>query len=202
MKLMNRGMLLAILAIALILAAACASQKEPTPASVAEEPAAESPADSDAGAPADAESAPGLRTFVVATDESSASYIVDEEFLPDMLSKYGIEAGRVDTVGTTPAVEGQLELNLDDLTAPLGDNAFRVDLSQLTSDQALRDEWVQARGPQFSQYPTAEFVATGVQNAPQEYVEGQPAEFQLAGDLHDPRHHPARDIQRCGHPGR
>lgn len=184
MRFVPRVVVFGMFCLALILAAGCAASEEPTPTAVATaaaEPAAE--AETDAVAEVEEGSESGIRTFVVDTSQSSASYIVDEEFLPEMLSKYGIAAGRTDTVGTTPAVEGQLELNLDDTNAPLGDNAFQVDLSQLTSDQRLRDEWVQESGPQFSEYPMAEFVATGVENAPDSYDEGQQAEFQLVGDL-------------------
>jgi polyisoprenoid-binding protein YceI len=175
-----RTTMLAILIGSLSLFAACGAPPEPTP-TVTEETAPEE-------APSEQESSPdteanGLRTFVVDTEQSSATYIVDEEFLPDMLSKYGIEAGRQNTIGTSPEVTGRLELNLDDLSSPLGVNEFQVDLTQLESDQNLRDQWLQNRGPQFSQFPTATFVATGVQNAPESYTEGELAEFQLNGDL-------------------
>lgn len=192
MKKSIRLVLYAVLMAALLIVSACGSQAEPASTSVPDEPTTESTGAADAEAETASEveteavdeaPASGARTFVIQTEESSASYIVDEEFLPEMLSKYGIGAGRVDTVGTTPGVEGRLTLNLDDLAAPLGDNEFRVDLSQLSSDQSLRDEWLQQRGPQFAQYPSAEFVATGVENAPAQYTEGEEVNFQLVGEL-------------------
>lgn len=125
----------------------------------------------------------GVRTFVVLPEQSSASYIVDEEFLPDMLSKYGINVGRQDTIGVTRAIEGQIELNLDDLTAALGDNRFSADLSKLESDQALRDRWIRENGPQFNEYPEALFVAAAIEGAPASYSEGQEVTFRLLGDL-------------------
>ncbi len=125
----------------------------------------------------------GLRTFVIVPAESQASYLVDEEFLENALSKLGIEAGAKDVVGTTAQVSGQLQLNLDDLTAVLGENAFAVDLSQLTSDQDRRDKWIRENGPTFNRFPVAAFTATAVSGLPDSYEEGQELQFQVSGDL-------------------
>lgn len=116
-------------------------------------------------------------------EESQASYLVDEEFLENALSKLGIEAGQNDVVGTTPEVSGQLQLNLDDLSAVLGENEFAVDLSQLTSDQDRRDNWIRENGPTFDRFPMATFTATAVSGLPDNYDEGQEIQFQVSGDL-------------------
>jgi polyisoprenoid-binding protein YceI len=128
-------------------------------------------------------SASGLRTFVIVPAESRASYLVDEEFLENALSKLGIEAGEKDVVGTTAEVSGQVQLNLDDLTAVLGENAFAVDLSQLSSDQNRRDKWIRENGPNFDRFPMATFTATAVSGLPDSYEEGQEIQFQVSGDL-------------------
>ena len=99
---------------------ACSGQSA---APVAEAPAAEAPA-AEAPVAASGETA-GLRTFVVVPAESSAAYLVDEEFLGGALDKLGIPAGLVDVVGKTQEIEGQLQLNLSDLAAPLGENTLR-----------------------------------------------------------------------------
>lgn len=125
----------------------------------------------------------GLRTFVIVPEESQASYLVDEEFLENALSKLGIEAGQKDVVGTTPEVSGQLQLNLEDLSAVLGENEFAVDLSQLTSDQDRRDNWIRENGPTFDRFPMATFTATAVSGLPDNYDEGQEIQFQVSGDL-------------------
>jgi polyisoprenoid-binding protein YceI len=168
---------LAVMALALSVLAGCSAPPAPTP-----EPSPPMPTTvgSVESAPAAAE---GVRTFVIDTDQSSASYIVDEEFLPDMLPKYGINVGRQDTVGVTPAVNGQLELNLDNLASALGENRFHADLSLLESDQALRDQWIRENGPQFGEYPDAVFVATAIESAPSSYTEGEEVSFRLLGDL-------------------
>ncbi len=153
--------------------AACGAATTPAPAPTAPPPAAE-PA-----APA----ANGLRTFVIVPEASKASYIVDEEFFADALSKYNIAAGRVKTTGSTQEIAGQLQLNLGDMAAPLGDNRFTVQMNTLSSDQALRDGWLRTSGPRFNQFPTAEFVATGIEGAPASYNEGEEVQFQLVGNL-------------------
>ena len=165
--------LLALLLLAALLLAACGGAVAPAPV------AAPTTAPSEPVAPAPE----GFRTFTIVPAESKASYIVEEEFFPDALSKYGIAVGKGQTVGSTQEIAGQLQLNLDDLASPLGDSRFTVQLNTLSSDQALRDGWMRSSGPQFNQFPTAEFVATGVENAPASYVEGQEVQFQLPGNL-------------------
>jgi polyisoprenoid-binding protein YceI len=146
-----------------------AATPAPAPAAASAAPAAPAPA--------------GFRTFTIAPAESKASYIVDEEFFADALSKYNIAAGKVQTVGSTQEIAGQLQLNLDDLASPLGDNRFTVQINTLASDQTLRDGWIRRNGPRLNDYPTAEFVATGIQGAPASYSEGEEVQFQLVGNL-------------------
>ena len=67
------------------------------------EPVQEAPAET---------TADGVRTFVVDPAASQASYIVNEEFFADALSKLGIEAGKTVVVGTTPGVTGEIQFNL------------------------------------------------------------------------------------------
>jgi polyisoprenoid-binding protein YceI len=122
-------------------------------------------------------------TYVIVPEESTASYMVEEEFFGLALGKYGIPEGLVDTVGTTNAIEGQFQLNWDDLSAPLGENTFHVDLSTLTSNQGLRDNWIRENGPEFATYPDAIFVAESLTGAPNSYVPGEEVNFQMVGQL-------------------
>lgn len=174
--------------------AACAGEPSPTPVPPTPTPLPmPTPAESDNEGESevgtenenesDTSAATGLRTFQIVPEESQASYIVDEEFFESALDKYGIDVGRVDTVGTTQEIEGQLQINLADLSDPLGTNRFTVNLASLTSDQSLRDRWLRDRGPQFSEFPTAEFVATGIEAAPNSYTEGEQVQFKMLGDL-------------------
>jgi polyisoprenoid-binding protein YceI len=125
----------------------------------------------------------GLRTFVIVPADSKATYLADEEFFGGALAKYGIAAGKSDVVGSTQAIEGQLQLNLDDLSAALGDNHFTVKMNTLTTDRDLRDGWIRENGPRFNDYPEARFVATGIEGAPTMYTDGDEVKFKLAGDL-------------------
>lgn len=161
--------------LAILLTACGGSAPTPPPPTATSAPA---PADTNAQ-PA----APGMRTFVVVPAESKATYIVDEEFFGGALSKYGINVGRVDTVGATQEIEGRLQLNLADLTAALGENNFTVKLNTLTTDQSLRDQWIRENGPSFDQYPLASFKATAIEGAPAAYNEGETVSFKLVGDL-------------------
>lgn len=175
------------LSLLLTLLAACTPTTAPATAPLTEattipEAAATEPAAQEAsGAPGELPT--GQRTYIIVPAESSAAYIVNEEFFGLALSKYGIPEGLVDTIGTTSAIEGQFQLNWDDLSAPLGENTFTVDLSTLQSNQNLRDGWIRDDGPKFSTYPNATFVAESLEGAPTTYTPGEEVNFQMVGQL-------------------
>jgi polyisoprenoid-binding protein YceI len=154
-----------------------ATAETPVPTAAVEEPAQE------AVEPEQQADKAVMQTFVIVPAESRASYVVDEEFLELSLSKLGIDAGSNDTVGSTHAVEGQIDLNLDDLSAALGENSFSVDLSTLESDQDRRDTWIRENGPSFNRFPMAYFTATSLSGLPDSYQEGEEIQFQVDGDL-------------------
>lgn len=150
-------------------------------------PAAPAPAEptatpAPAAAPVPAGGSDTMRTFAVVTEESTASYLVNEEFFADALRKYGIDAGETVTVGSTGQVSGFLALELG-ADEPLGPNRFVVDLSTLTSDQSLRDGWLKDNALESEKYPEAVFVASAIDGAPDAYTEGEEVSFQLVGDL-------------------
>ena len=168
-----------VLLILLGLLAACgapASTPAPAPAeaTIAPAPAEAAPAPSAPG---------GKRTFVIVPAESKASFIMDEEFFGGALDKLGIPAGKVNPVGTTQAIAGQLELDLDNLDAALGDNSFTVQMNTFTTDQPMRDQWIREDGPKFNDYPDATFKATAIEGAPGSYTEGEEVSFKLIGDI-------------------
>ncbi len=142
-----------------------------------------------AGGSAAGDSAPGgaavtgQRTFVIVPEESRAVYQVSEEFFAGALAKLGIEAGNNDVEGSTQAISGQLQLNLDDLSAPLGDNSFTVQMNTLTTERSMRDDWIRKDGPNFNKYPEATFTATAIEDVPATYTEGEEVAFKLLGDL-------------------
>jgi polyisoprenoid-binding protein YceI len=164
---------LSVLLLFALLLAGCGGTAATPPPTATPEPAAASPGVAVAG----------QRTFVIVPEESRASYLVDEEFFSGALEKLGIPAGAQDIVGSTQAIEGQLQLNLDDLSAALGDNSFQVSLNTLATDQADRDKWIREDGPRFDDFPLATFKATSIEGAPAAYNEGDEVSFKLAGDL-------------------
>ncbi len=144
------------------------------------QPAATSaPATQAASAPA----ASGQTVFIIDPGPSRASYTVNEQFFEKALPKLGIKPGKKIVTGVTEQVEGEIHINLDDLTQPPTGTVIRVDLTGLKTDQSRRDKWIQEKGPTFLKYPTATFVAKEIRNAPASYQEGQEVSFQLAGDL-------------------
>lgn len=186
---------LSILAIALVLSlallAACGGQTAPAAPAATSAPASDTAASdtaasdttaSDTAAPADTGGAlSGVHTYVLVPGESTASYIVDEEFLSRALDKLGINAGSVKTVGNTGDVEGSITVDLDN--SSVSDSSITVNLTGLTSDQSRRDNWLQSKGPQLGKFPEATFVPTAIENAPDAYVDGEEISFQLVGDL-------------------
>jgi polyisoprenoid-binding protein YceI len=159
--------------------AGCGASATPTPPTA-------TPAPTEAAANSDGSNAPaetGLRTFVIVPEESSASYIATEEFFADALRKFGIEAGWADAVGVTQAIEGQLQLDLNNLGDALGENTFKVMMNTFVTNQSMRDNWIRTDGPRFDQYPEAIFKATAIEGAPASYTEGDEVTFQLIGDI-------------------
>lgn len=163
----------------LVSVTACAGSGESTVV----EPATATPTAATSSNTASGAAVSGLRTFVIVPQESTASYLVDEEFFGGAFAKYGIAAGEADVVGSTGAIEGQLQLNLDNLAAALGENHFTVQMNTLTTDRPLRDDWIRENGPRFNDYPLATFVATAIEGAPTTYTEGKEVSFKLIGDL-------------------
>lgn len=171
----KQTLVLVVVLLLTVLLAACGGGAEPTavPATTAPEPAEEAVGEA---APA------GVRTFVVVPEESEASYIVDEEFLSQALSKLGIEAGDKVIVGTTPGVSGEIQLNLE-AAEPVESAQFSVDMTGLKTDQDRRDNWLEDNAIETASFPEATFTATSVTGLPETITEGEEIGFQLIGDL-------------------
>jgi polyisoprenoid-binding protein YceI len=176
-KLTSRSLSVVGLVIVLLVAVACRSTPMPTPTPVPVTPTLAAKADTGDQAVS------GQHTYVIVPAESKASYLVDEEFFDGAFAKYGIKAGLVDVVGSTQEIEGEFQINLDNLASPLGPNRFAVNLATLTTDQDRRDNWIRENGPQFNKFPLAEFIATAVEGSPESYTQGDEVQFKLSGDL-------------------
>jgi polyisoprenoid-binding protein YceI len=170
----NRMFLIMSILLSLILVACGSTAVAPAPDPTAQpDPVPEA-------APAET-TADGVRTFVVDPAASQASYIVNEEFLVDALSKLGIEAGQKVVVGTTPGVTGEIQLN----TANPEVNAaqFVVDMTSLATDQDRRDKWLRDNAIESNLFPQTTFTATSASGLPDSITDGEEVSFQLTGDL-------------------
>ena len=147
---------------------------EPTTAPPEPEPVQEeAPAEPVAG---------GARTFVVDAAVSQASYIVNEEFFAEALTKLGIEAGETVVIGTTPGVTGEIQLDFN--AAEIMQAAqFTVDMTGLATDQNRRDKWLTENAITTGVFPQATFVATSASGLPASINDGESVNFQLTGDL-------------------
>jgi polyisoprenoid-binding protein YceI len=88
-----------------------------------------------------------------------------------------------DAVGRTGAVTGQVTL-ADRGGAYSAENAdFTVDVSQLKSDQAKRDNKIHSIGLETDKYPQATFAAAGPISIPDAAVNGKAVTVPVEGDL-------------------
>jgi len=87
-----------------------------------------------------------------------------------------------DAVGTTEAITGAIIVNPDGSIAP--DSKIVVDLKTITSDQSLRDNYVQTRTFEIAKFPNLEFVPTKAAGLPSPLPAGGQAQagFQLTGN--------------------
>src|SRR5438270_1391055 len=88
-----------------------------------------------------------------------------------------------DAVGRTGAITGQVTMT-DRGGAYSASNAnFTVDVSQLKSDQAKRDNKVRTMGLETDKYPQATFAAAGPTLIPDDAVNGKATTVPVQGDL-------------------
>jgi polyisoprenoid-binding protein YceI len=163
-----------------LLLAACGGATAPplpTPAPAAPAPTAAPPA------PAVIEPAAAGQTFVIDPAQTTASYIVAEEFFGGALGQLGIQPGLVNTIGRTQEVNGQLQLDLSNPAAPGASGQFTVDLRTLASDQPRRDNRIREANLESNRFPLAEFTLTSLENTPASYTEGEEVAFTANGNL-------------------
>jgi polyisoprenoid-binding protein YceI len=89
-----------------------------------------------------------------------------------------------DAVGTTEAVTGAIVVNPDG-TIDAAQSKLTVDLKTLTSDQQMRDGYIQNRTLETAKFPTMEFVPKRAVGLPAPLPAGMQAQagFQLIGDM-------------------
>jgi polyisoprenoid-binding protein YceI len=124
-----------------------------------------------------------LRTFVIVPEQTTAAYIVAEEFFGGALDRLGIEQGLVDTIGSTQEVTGEMVLDLANLQNPVVSSQFTVNLNTLTSDQSRRDNRIKEANLESNTFPLAEFTINSIENSPASYSEGDEVVFQAQGEI-------------------
>lgn len=106
--------------------------------------------------------------------QSEARYEVGETFFQD--NHFAIAIGR------TKAVGGELLVNFEQPSASqVGD--IVIDISQLTSDQSRRDNYIRNNALQSLQYPLATFKTTALNGLPASVKVGDTLNFSMSGDL-------------------
>lgn len=91
---------------------------------------------------------PGAVRFIATPFKGLATVRVEEHLAANLID--------TDAVLTTNGVDGTLTLNADGTFTP--DSKIVVDMTRLSSDQALRDKWIQLFGVETDKFKTATFV--------------------------------------------
>ena len=114
----------------------------------------------------------GAVTFVVAGEESQASYSVEEEL---------VGQGDVTAVGTTNAIVGEIVIDADG--NPLAGSRIDIDLRTLQTDESRRDNYLRTNSLESDTYPLATFVLTAVENWTGSLADGDTVTFDMVGTL-------------------
>ena len=125
----------------------------------------------------------GVRTFVIVPAESKASYVADEELFALAFTKFGLPPGWARVVGSTHAIEGRFQIDMEHPAAPLGSNEFTVRMNTFSTGRAMRDNWIRENGPRFNDYPVATFRANAIDGAAGSDRPGEELSFNLRGTL-------------------
>lgn len=128
------------------------------------------------GAPKAAAPAPGASRLTLRLEPtaSEARFRVQEQFANQTV--------KVDAVGTTKAVSGQIVLDQDGKVVK-DQSKFTVDLTTLKSDEGRRDNFIRQNTLETAKFPTAEFVPTEVKGLPSPLPRSGDVTFQLVGDM-------------------
>jgi polyisoprenoid-binding protein YceI len=88
-----------------------------------------------------------------------------------------------DAVGRTGAITGQVTMTNRGGAYSCSNANFTVDVSQLKSDQAKRDNKIRSMGLETDRYPQGTFAAAGPTLIPKDAVNGKASTVPVEGDL-------------------
>ena len=147
-------------------ALAAAAQAEPTEQATidAEETTSE---------PVEAGSADAI-LYQIDQTQSEVRYEVGETFFQD--NRFAV------AVGATQGIAGELLIDFaQPLNTQIGD--IVIDVSQFTSDESRRDNFIRNNGLQSAQYPLATFTPQSIDGLQAQIAEGESVSFTMTGDL-------------------
>lgn len=112
--------------------------------------------------------------YRIDASQSEVRYEVDETFF---------QGNRLNTaIGRTQGIAGDI---LVDFAQPSNSQIGEIviDVSQFTSDESRRDNFIRRDGLQSSIYPTARFVPASIEGLPAQVAVGDQVSFRISGDL-------------------
>lgn len=146
----------------------------PTTAAAASTQAPTAPAAQATQAPAASDPTQAPVLYRIDAAQSEARYEVNETFFQD---------NRLNTaIGRTKGVAGDILVDFNDpAKSQIGDIVINV--SQLTSDESRRDNFIRNNGLESSRYPEATFKTTAISGLPAQVKTGDVLNFTITGDL-------------------
>ncbi len=156
---------------------AAQSAAKPTQAAGVAQPtqAAASSAAPAAAAPAVNAPASGSgKVYKIDPAQSEVHYEVGETFLDG--NRFNLAIGRTKGIAGEIAIDTQTPAN-----SQIGE--IVIDVSQFTSDESRRDNFIRRTGLESSKYPQATFKTTSIEGLPAKVNEGEEVAFTITGDL-------------------
>ena len=98
-------------------------------------------------------------------------------------TKFGLPPGWARVVGSTHAIEGRFQIDMEHPAVPLGSNEFTVRMNTFSTGRAMRDNWIRENGPRFNDYPVATFRANAIDGVAGSDHPGEELSFNLRGTL-------------------
>jgi polyisoprenoid-binding protein YceI len=152
---------------------AAPTQPAPTQAAQSSDPATSVPQPTTAASSAPA-AADGATLYRIDATQSEVRYEVNETFF---------QGNRLNTaIGRTKGVAGDILINTTDpAKSQIGE--IVIDISQFTSDESRRDNFIRNNGLQSAKYPQATFKTTSISGLPAKVNVGDEVSFTITGDL-------------------
>jgi polyisoprenoid-binding protein YceI len=119
--------------------------------------------------------AAGVQLYRIDAGQSEVRYEVGETFFNEN-NRFNLAIGR------TRGVAGDV---LVDFAQPSNSQIGEmvIDVSQFTSDQSRRDNFIRRNGLESSRYPQARFVTRSIEGLPAQVAVGDQVTFRISGDL-------------------